>query len=97
MYHIVYYRVMGDRSRLLDFVPRRSSRAIRKAKRILVKGAKDAFSRLAVGAAENNKLAQAVASVNAGLVAHGQMEDAPGGEYPLGAVPNGILVPQQSE
>jgi len=39
-----------------------------------------AFSRLAVGAAENNSLALAVASVKAELDADGQQEDAPGGE-----------------
>jgi len=42
-----------DQSRLLDFVPKGSSRATRKAKRALVKGVKEVFSRLAVGAAEN--------------------------------------------
>jgi len=41
---------------------------------------KEAFSRLAVGAAENNSLALAVASVKAELGADGQQEDAPGGE-----------------
>ena len=80
MYHTMYSRVMEDQSRLLDFVPKGSSRATRKAKRALVKGVKEAFSRLAVGAAENNSLALAVASVKAELGADGQQEDAPGGE-----------------
>jgi len=64
----------------LGGVPKGSSRATRKAKRTLVKGVKEAFSRLAVGAAENNSLALAVASVKAELGADGQQDDAPGGE-----------------
>jgi len=71
---------MEDQSRLLDLVPKRSSRATRKAKNALVIGFKEAFSRLAVGAAENNSLALAVASVKAELGADRQQEDAPGGE-----------------
>jgi len=80
VYHTLYSLVMEDQSRLPDFVPKGSSRAARKAKRALVKGVKEAFSRLAVGAAENNSLALAVASVKAELGANGQQEDAPGGE-----------------
>ena len=80
VYHTMYSRVMEDQSRLLDFVPKGSSRATRKAKRALIKGVKEAFSRLAVGAAENNSLALAVASVKAELGADGQQEYAPGGE-----------------
>jgi len=45
-----------------------------------VKGVREPFSRLAVGAAENNSLALAVASVKAERGADGQQEDAPGGE-----------------
>jgi len=71
---------MEDQSRLLDFVPKGSKRATRKAKTALVKGVKEAFSRLAVGAAKNNSLALAVASVKVELGADGQQEDAPGGE-----------------
>jgi len=59
--------IQGLQSRLLDFVPKGSSRATRNAKKALVKGVKEAFSRLAVGAAENNSLALAVASVKADL------------------------------
>jgi len=80
VYHTMYSRVMEDQSRLLDFVPKDSSRATRKAKRALVKGVKEAFSRLAVRAAENNSLALVVASVKAELGADGQQKDAPGGE-----------------
>jgi len=50
--HTMYSRVMEDQSRLLDFVPKSSNRATRKAKRALVKGFKEAFSCLAVGTAE---------------------------------------------
>ena len=57
---------------LFDFVPKSSSRATGKAKRTLVKGVKEVFSRLAVGAADNNSLALAVASVKAELGADGQ-------------------------
>ena len=67
---------MENQSRLLDFVPKGSSRAMRKAKRALVKGVKEACSRLAVGAAENNSLALAMASVKAELGVDGQQEDA---------------------
>ena len=85
-------------SRLLDFVPKSSSRATRKAKRALVKGFKEASSHLAVGAAENNSLALAVAFVKAELGVDGQQEDAPGGEAAekAGAVVlAGALGPQQ--
>jgi len=88
VYHTMYSRVMEDQSRLLDFVPKSSSRATRKAKRALVKGVKEAFSRLAVGAAENSSLALAVASVKAELGVDGQQEDAPGGE----AAENSVVV-----
>ena len=64
---------MEDQSRLLDLVPKGSSRATRKAKRVLVKGVKEAFSRLAVGVAKNNSLALAVASVKAELGADGHL------------------------
>jgi len=67
VYHTMYSRVMEDHSGLLDFVPKGSSRANRIAKRALVKRVREAFGRLAVGAAKNNSLAQAVASVRAGL------------------------------
>jgi len=76
----MFSRVMEDQSRLFDVVPKSSSRVTRKAKRALVKGVKDAFSRLAVGAAENNSLALAAPSVKAELGADGQQEDAPGVE-----------------
>ena len=42
MYHTMYSRVMEDQSRLLDSVPKSSSRATRKAKRALIKGVKEA-------------------------------------------------------
>ena len=87
---------MEDQSRLLDLVPKGSSRATRKAKRVLVKGVKEAFSRLAVGVAKNNSLALAVASVKAELGADGQQEDAPGGEAAQNEVavaPAGALGP----
>jgi len=71
---------MEDKSRLLDFVPKCSSRVTHNANRALGKGVKEAFSRLAVRAAENNSLALAVASVKAELDADRQQEDAPGGE-----------------
>ena len=67
-----------------------------KATRALVKGVKKDFCRLAVGAAENNSLALAVASVKAELGADGQQEDAPGGEAAENAgavVPAGALGP----
>jgi len=80
VYHTVCSRIMENQSRLLDFVPRSSSRATRKAKRALVKGVKGTFSRLAIGAAENSSLALAVASVKAELGADEQQEDAPGCE-----------------
>jgi len=86
---------MEDQSRLLDFVPKSSSRATRKAKRALVEGVK-AFSRLAVGAAENDSLALVVASAELG--ADGQQEDTPGGEAAENAeevVLAGALGPQQ--
>ena len=57
MYHTMYSRVMKDLSRLLDIVPKGCSRAIRRAKRALVKGVKEALSRPAVGAAGDNNLA----------------------------------------
>ena len=72
----MYLRVMEDQSRLLDFVPRSARRATRKAKRAFVKGVKETFNRLAVGAAENNSSALAVASVKAELGVDGQQEDA---------------------
>jgi len=87
---------MEDQSRLLDFVPKSSSRATRKAKRALVEGVKESFSRLAVGAAEKNSLALAVASVEAELGADGRHEDEPGGEAAENAgavVPAGALGP----
>jgi len=80
VYHTMYSRVMEDQSRQLSFVPKCSSRTTRKAKRALIKEVKEAFSRLAVGAAENIGLALAVASVKAELGADGQQEDAAGGE-----------------
>ena len=49
----MYSRVMEDQSRLLKFVSKESSRAIRKATKALVKWvANEVFCRLAVGAAE---------------------------------------------
>ena len=62
------------------FCPEKPSRATRTANGALVKRVKEAFSRLAVGGAENNSLALAVASVKAELGVDGQQEDAPGGD-----------------
>ena len=92
----MYLRVMEDQSRLLDFVPRSARGATRKAKRAFVKGVKETFNRLAVGAAENNSLAQAVASVKAELGAYGQQEDPPvveAAENAGAVVPAGALGP----
>ena len=67
-----------------------------RARRTPVKGVKEAVSRLAAGAAENNSLALVVVSFKAELGADGQQEDAPGGEAAgiAGAVvPAGALGP----
>lgn len=77
MYHTMYSRVMQDHSRILDFASKGSRRAAAKAKRALVRAVREDFASLAVGAAENNNLAVAVANVKAGLDQNGQQDGVP--------------------
>ena len=68
---------MQDHSRILDFVSKGSRRAAAKAKRALARAVREDFASLAVGAAENNNLAVAIANVKAGLAQNGQQDGVP--------------------
>jgi len=57
---------------LIDFVPRKSTRATKRAKRALVLEVRRAFSRLDVRVSDNNSLATAVGGERARLEEIGQ-------------------------